>query len=77
MSTLQKIQKNLTADWVSTGTFSDSCPERLTWVFSPGHAGVKGIEHADCLAGDAIIDNDLTIDPKTVVQFVTQQLIDS
>ena len=76
MSTLQKVQKeNLYADWVST--ISDSCLERLTWVFSPGHAGVKGNERADCLAGDAVIDNNLTLDPATVVQCVTQQLIDS
>ena len=54
MSTLQKVQKeNLYADWVST--ISDSCLERLTSVFSPGHAGVKGNERADCLAGDAVI----------------------
>ena len=76
MSTLQKVQKeNLYADWVST--ISDSCLERLTWVFSPGHAGVKGNERADCLAGDAVIDDNLTLDPATVVQCVTQQLIDS
>ena len=76
MSTLHRVQKeNLYTDWVST--ISDSCLERLTWVFSPGHAGVKGNEHADCLAGDAIIDDNLTLDLATVVQCMTQQLIDS
>ena len=27
-----------------------SCLERLTWVYCPGHAGVRGTERADRLA---------------------------
>ena len=74
MSTLQKISKeHLYADWVPI--ISDSCLERLTWIFSPGHAGVQGNERADSLAGAAIIDNNLTIDPPTVIQCVSDQLI--
>ena len=76
MSTLQKIQKEyLYVDWVRIIT--DSVLERLIWIFSPGHAGVKGNERADSLAGDAVIDNNLTLDPPTVIQCVTQQLINA
>jgi len=32
---------------------------RLTWIFTPGHAGVRGNERADMLAGDATIRDDL------------------
>ena len=76
MSTLQKISKEyLYADWISI--ISDSSLERLTWIFSPGHAGVQGNERADSLAGEAVIDNNLTIDPATVIQCVSDQLIAS
>ena len=75
MSTLQKVQtENVYADWVPI--ISNSCLERLTWIFSPVHASVKGNERADSLAGDAVIDNNLTLDSPTD-QCVTQQLIAS
>ena len=76
MSTLQKVQKEyLYADWVPI--ISDSCLERFTWIFSPGHAGVKGNERADSLAGDAVIDNNLTLDSPTVIHCVTKQSVAS
>ena len=76
MSTLQKINKeNLYADWVPI--ISSSKLERLTLVFSPGHAGVQGNERADSLAGTAAIDNNLTIDPPSVIECVTDQLMAS
>ena len=56
---------------------STSILERLTWIFSPGHAGVQGNERADSLAGAAAIDNNLTIDPPTVIECVTEQLMAS
>ena len=53
MSTLQKISKEyLYADWVSI--ICDSSLERLTWIFSPEHAGMQGNERADSLAGKAV-----------------------
>ena len=56
MSTLQKVRKEyLYADWVPL--ISASSLENVTWIFSPGHAGVRGNERADSLAGDAAIDN--------------------
>ena len=73
MSTLQKVQKEfLYADWIDIilkGPF-----ERVTWIFSPGHAGVVGNERADVLAGSATIDNNLTLDPSTVLQCVQEHL---
>ena len=48
--------------------------ERLTWIFTPGHAGVQGNERADSLANAAIIDNNITLDAATVIQVVSEQL---
>ena len=59
-------------DWMKA--LQDSALEKLTWVFSPGHAGVSGNERADALAGTAAIDNNLTLDPPTVLQCVKQHL---
>ena len=65
MSTLQKISKEyLYADWVSI--ICDSIIQRLTLIFSLGHAFMQGNERADCLAGEAVVDNNLTINPATV-----------
>ena len=36
--------------------------------------GVQGKRRADSLAGDAAIDNNLTLDPPTVIQCVADQL---
>ena len=76
MSTLQKISMEyLYADWVSIICYSSI--ERLTWIFNSGHAGMQGAERADSLAGKAVIDNNLTIDPAIVIQCVSDQLIAS
>ena len=73
MSTLQKVKKEyLYADWFKV--LQESALERLTWVFSPGHLGVVGNERADRLAGTAAVDNNLTLDPPSVVQCVKQHL---
>ena len=76
MSTLQKVRKEfLYADWMPL--ISGSSLENITWIFSPGHAGVRGNERADSLAGDAAIDRNLTLDPPAVIQCVSDQLIAS
>ena len=76
MSTLQKISKeNLYADWGPI--ISSRKLERLIWVFSPGHDGVEGNERADSFAGTAAVDNNLTNDPPTVIQCVTEQVVTS
>ena len=73
MSTLQKVRNEfLYADWMPL--ISGSSLENITWIFSPGHAGVQGNERADSLAGDAAIDGNLTLDPPAVIQCVSDQL---
>ena len=73
MSTLQKVQKELFySDWLAT--LRSSSLEKITWIFSPGLVGVVGNERADILAGSAIIDNNLTLDPTTVLQAVSDHL---
>ena len=74
MSTLEKVRKeHLHADWLQT--LRASGLERITWVFSPGHAGVRGNERADVLAGTAPIDDDYILDPPTVLQIVKEHLV--
>ena len=64
----------LYAGWLKT--LNESSLEKLKWVFSPGHSGVSGNERADSLAGAAVIDNNLTLDPPTVMQCVRRHLED-
>ena len=74
MSTLEKVRKeHLHADWLQA--LRASGLERITWVFSPGHAGVRGNERADVLAGTAPIDDDYILDPPTVLQIVKEHLV--
>ena len=54
------------ADWINP--LQNSALEKVTWIFSLEHAGVTGNERADSLAGSAAIDNDLVLDPPTVLQ---------
>merc|ERR1712105_517469 len=76
MRTPEKVKKDyLYADWLRILT--DSSLQRTTWVLSPGHAGVKGNERADSLAGTATIDNNMTLDPPTVLQCVKEHLTQS
>ena len=76
MSTLEKVKKEyMYADWLKI--LSDSSLERITWIFSPGHAGVKGNERADSLAGTALIDGNMALDPPTVLQCVKEHLTQS
>ena len=74
MSTLSKIQRGLIhADWV--GPIFQSNPRKLTWLFCPGHAGVRGNERADWLAGSAQPgDARLLLDTKTVLSLVREEL---
>ena len=40
----------------------------------PGHAGVRGNERADALAGEATTESDFTLDPPTVLVLVSEQI---
>ena len=74
MSTLEKIQAgSLYADWVQTIQDTQGI-SRLQWIFCPGHAGVKGNERADQLAGSAEIEGVLTLDSPTVIRLVRDHL---
>jgi len=60
LSTLEKVrQGNLHADWVSL--INQSSIQRIVWIYCPGHAGVKGNEVADRLAGNAEIDEKVQV----------------
>ena len=73
MSTLQKIKGGrLYADWVPL--ILESSLKKITWVFCPGHAGISGNERADELAGDAVINGSITLDPAQVVCLVKEKL---
>ena len=73
MSIFQNIQKeNLYMAWMSS--VSGSCLRRLILVFYPIHADVNN-ERADNLTERAIIDNNHMLDSSTVIQCVTQQLV--
>ena len=66
MSSLEKVKKNmLHADWKRH--INGSKLDNVRWIFCPGHAGVKGNERADELAGQAKIRGTLTHDPATVL----------
>ena len=58
MSTLQKIRSgSLYIDWIDA--INKSHLRKITWLFCPGHAGVKGNERADELAGNASVGDRL------------------
>ena len=73
MCTLTKITPGyLCADWLPIITRSSL--EKITWIFTPGHAGVLGNERADSLADAAIADCNITLDAPTVIQIVAERL---
>ena len=73
MSTLTKIQKGfLYSDWITT--IKDSQIEKVSWIFCPGHASVKGNERADQLAGEALVQGSMTLDPPTVLNLVKEMI---
>ena len=67
MSLLQKVQKGtIHSEWahalrkISLG--------KITWMYCPGHAGVKGNERADRLAGSATMTTGLTLGRSEVLR---------
>ena len=75
MCTLKKIMNCfMYADWMTT--ISEGTLERIVWIFTPGHAGVIGNERADTLADTEVLDNNLTLDAPTVIQIVTEKLLE-
>ena len=65
MNNLEKIVTSmLYADWVVS--IQQSNLQSIRWMFCPGHAGVSGNERADAVAGQALTESTLTLDPGTV-----------
>ena len=73
MSTLAKVLKGLLhADWITS--IRQSNLQCVRWIFCPGHAGVRGNERADALAGEATNESTLTLDPPTVLALVSEHI---
>ena len=69
MSTLEKIRKAcLHAEWKRA--IEQSKLTRVVWIFCPGHAGVRGNERADELAGQAALGDNPKIGQATVIAIV-------
>ncbi len=49
----------------------------MVWIFCPGHAGVRGNEKADELAGQAALGDNRKSDPATVIAMVEQWFDDN
>ena len=62
----------MSADWLEP--LRNSALEKIMWIFSPRHADVTGKEQADSLAGSIAINNNLILDPPTVLQCVKKSL---
>lgn len=75
MCTLRKIEQGfLRAEWIQ---LIEATPLRsLAWIFCPGHAGVKGNEKADRLAGEATsVDSTVKPDKVEVLKRLSRHLI--
>ncbi len=65
-SMLKKIEQGmLKPEWIKS--IMKSKLKVLTWIFTPGHSGVKGNEKADELAGSAQITTSLQMGQKEVI----------
>ena len=72
MFALQKVRSGfLHSDWVAA--IGNGCIDRVTWVFCPGHAGVRGNERVDELAGSAAIGQEITLDPPAIMLLVKER----
>ena len=73
MSTLELVRQGMYyADWKPI--IQESQLDSITWIFPPGHAGVRGNERADVLAGAAEVKGDLIMDPPAVRAAVQDML---
>ena len=45
---------------------------RVVWIFCLRHAGVAGNERADKLAGEAVLEEAVLLDPATVIATLTE-----
>ena len=72
---LQKVQQNLLKpEWVVS--IGKSNLKHLKWFFTPGHAGVKGNERADRLAGSAKLGEGIQMGEREVVSALCNRRLD-
>ena len=76
MCTLRKIEKgSLRAEWIQL--IKATRIRSLIWIFCPGHAGVKGNEKADRLAGGATsVDSTVRPDKDEILKCLSRHLIE-
>ncbi len=72
MSMLRKIEAGSTRkQWISS--ISESSLQKITWIFTPGHAGVKGNERADHLAGIAEMEEGKSMDRADIITAIKEK----
>ena len=70
---LSKVEKGMfREEWLAS--LQKSQIVRIVWIFCPGHAGVRGNEQADRLAGRAPLDGSLPMDKGEVVARLWDQV---
>ena len=75
-SVLKKVERGfLRQEWVNT--LDGSTVRSITWIFCPGHSGVKGNEEADQMAGNAPITEDVRLDRDEILRRLEQHLRDA
>ena len=72
-SVLRRIERGLLrTEWLES--VRASRVRFITWIFCPGHAGVKGNEAADRLAGNAIVEGGLQLHKQDVLKNLEKHL---
>ena len=64
-SILRRVEKRLLrSEWMNP--MQHTSLRAITWIFCPGHSGVKGNEEADRLAGSAVVDGQVKFDKEVL-----------
>ncbi|RUS69373.1 hypothetical protein EGW08_022863, partial [Elysia chlorotica] len=72
-SALKKIECGfMRMEWMTA--IRPTAISSITWIFCPGHAGVKGNERADKLAGNATVNGTLRLDKQEVLKALSEHL---
>ena len=74
-SILCRVEKGLLrSEWMNPIQLTSL--RAITWIFCPGHSGVKGNEEADRLAGSAVVDGQVKFDKGEVLKTLEEKLRD-
>ena len=72
-STLRKIEQGLLRnEWLEV--LKGTTVRSIVWIFCPGHAGVRGNEAADRLAGSAVVGDTIRMDRAEVLDQLCKKL---